>query len=782
MKKAGRGRSGGRKIALSVAILSLMTVLIFAGIFLYGRIDIGVNKGLIGYCMQGDTLSVSWQSGSGGDRYRFSRYDQEAGEYVLCGEYAGNSAEFAGVEQNRELKLQMQKIRNVDLFGHNWEIKGRPRVLTVVPVELDSPVLTKTADTAGKSVKVTWDTEPGNSYEIYLANEEGSLELYAAQEEGEITFSPENCERLADREQALVMAVRTVQYADEYRSYGTMSDPVVIKRADLMDSDVHLECVDRGERQYTLQWQEGKGAWYEVQEWSSEEKEWVCREVLGWADELSYDTGRLPSCTEISFRVVTYNDTELRDRGIFETEPSEVSFRTELSSRYCTVWPLKALDFSEDVSGKNVTGQVPAGAALCVLEEAEGRFLVRYQDEYGYIDSNYCMIDLAEYLGNLCEYNITNSYSSIFRVHEYDIPEITENVIEGYENVQAEDGDMLVPYLYPCAQKLYQAALRAREDGYILRIYDAFRPNEATRYLYDTVEVLLDRAVPEKGEDAEETGNKDKEKSQETSGRAEGFAEPEIHEGLTEETSAVFDLLSVDSIRLLKGMSMEGLSAFYVLRQELLLDTTLLLTPENLEESEAAAAVWLTPENILTLQTVPPEEILCLKGLSQEDLILLKVYLDNIVTYREVMTDGRFRLGSFLAQAVSTHNRGIALDLTLVEASSDEEMEMQSEMHDLSWYSILAQNNENADLLASYMKGAGYNGLSSEWWHFQDDEVRNRYNINMYLEQGVSPEGWKKDDLGWRYRLADGSYYCADTVMIDKKECSFDAEGYLIEE
>ena len=50
------------------------------------------------------------------------------------------------------------------------------------------------------------------------------------------------------------------------------------------------------------------------------------------------------------------------------------------------------------------------------------------------------------------------------------------------------------------------------------------------------------------------------------------------------------------------------------------------------------------------------------------------------------------------------------------------------------------------------------------------------------MEKGVSPEGWKKDALGWRYRLADGSYYCAVTVMIEERVCTFNETGYLVEE
>ena len=73
---------------------------------------------------------------------------------------------------------------------------------------------------------------------------------------------------------------------------------------------------------------------------------------------------------------------------------------------------------------------------------------------------------------------------------------------------------------------------------------------------------------------------------------------------------------------------------------------------------------------------------------------------------------------------------------------------MQSGMHDLSWYSETYLNNLNAKLLEGYMKAVGMNGLSSEWWHFQDDATRKAIGLNSSLEKGVSPEGWTQDDGG----------------------------------
>lgn len=832
-----------KNILFLLVVLLVLASLSTMGFYAYIRVSIGVNRGSIGCCMQDEKLLVSWQTVSDKNRYRFSRYDKGTGEYIFCGEYADGRAELNGITPDEELTLKMQGVRTIHIFGHHREILGKPRILTVVPQRLDSPVLTKTADLDKKCVKITWDTRPGDRYEIYRTNEAGVSKLYTESEAGEVVFGMEEHAELAGRDQEIGVSVRTVRRMDDYTLYSVISDPIAVSRVDLMDDEVHLTYEENGELCYILNWQESKSDRYALQEWSFEEQEWISRQVYQWSDSLSYDTGRLPSGTKVRFRVVTDDDAGRRDgEGVTEAS-SEVTFRTPTSPVYCTVWPLTALEFSEDSVGANVTGQVPAGTTLCVLKEAEGRFLVRYEEQYGYIDSRYCLIDLAEYLGNLCQYHITNSYSSIFRVHGYDIPEVTDSVIAGYENIHMEDGRMLVPYLYPCAQRLYQAALRAEEDGYVLCIYDAFRPNEATRYLYDAAEVILDQPVPEiEDEDGEDVageesvtdnaadgtertaqsqkdvrektvkdkaeiqekesvtdnaddGTEETLKDEESAGDKESdvsaiaLSDLEVTEEIQEKVKLSLEELAPESIESIRGLSEEGLTIFYVFPQESLaaIDSAI---PENpgadgiaakgAATDSGSAVSLLTPEDLILIQGMAAEDIPVLKEMPWEEVLVLKWYLDNTMTYRSVMTDNRFRLGSFLAQAVSTHNRGIALDLTLVRAASGQELEMQSQMHDLSWYSILAQNNENADLLAFYMEGAGYHGLSSEWWHFQDDETRNRLQLG-YLEKGVSPEGWKKDALGWRYRLADGSYYYTVTVMIDNKECTFNEGGYLVD-
>jgi len=142
--------------------------------------------------------------------------------------------------------------------------------------------------------------------------------------------------------------------------------------------------------------------------------------------------------------------------------------------------------------------------------------------------------------------------------------------------------------------------------------------------------------------------------------------------------------------------------------------------------------------------------------------------------------NGRFNLGSFLARVTSAHNRGIALDLTLETVDFPAELEMQSAIHDLSWYSAAYLNNDNAKLLEKYMTATGMRGLSSEWWHFQDDETREAIGLSSYLFKGVNMGGWTKDDQGWRYRDEDGSVLRDTTFKADGNFYTADQDGYVL--
>ena len=128
------------------------------------------------------------------------------------------------------------------------------------------------------------------------------------------------------------------------------------------------------------------------------------------------------------------------------------------------------------------------------------------------------------------------------------------------------------------------------------------------------------------------------------------------------------------------------------------------------------------------------------------------------LTYRRLVTEGSYTLANFLARSGSAHNMGIALDLTL-EVPGQGDLEMQTEMHDLSWYSVIARNNANAQLLAGYMKGAGFGGPHQRVVAFPGQRDARRPGPGTSISiPASSPEGWAADDNGWRYRRADGSF------------------------
>lgn len=643
----------------------------------------------VSVCLQSGTLSITWDTAYEMDACRLFRYDEAKKEYASWGEYQNGRIMLDAAEAGQEMKLRLQAVRYMKLFGHRTALLGFSRELTINPIEIEAIELYASINPANKQAVISWREDKESAYEVYLLGDYGTRELYSEISANTIMLDFEKDFALPDRNAPIMVAVRAVRREDGYTLYSPMSESMAVTRADLLENNLSLCWEQAGERQYMLSWQECSGDRYEVQQWSEEEKRWESRRAFDWTEEMTYMTERLPSNMQVRFRVVTYNTAKERDGEEWRAEPSEIAFHTDMSPLYCTIWPIVPLKIADKPQGGEILGEAPAGQALCVLEENGSCFKVMYKDCLGYIDSRFCMINLPEYMGDLCMYHITNSTQSIFRVHGYRISEITDNVVKGYENVYLDNGTFLVPYLYPCAAKLYQAAVNAAEDGYSLCIYDAFRPNEATRYLYDTVEALIDEPVLE--EDSE--GGEDEE---------------------------------------------------------------IIQTPEIRE----------------------PQEMLQTDAEQTEGELLEEAY----DTYRSVMTNGRYHLSSFLAASVSTHNRGIALDLTLVDTETQEELLMQSDMHDLSWYSVIAKNNENARLLAKYMKGAGYNDLSSEWWHFQDDETRNAIGLNSYLTSGVSVEGWKRDDAGWKYQIKDGSFYKDKTVVIDGKECIFDAEGYCIRE
>ena len=72
----------------------------------------------------------------------------------------------------------------------------------------------------------------------------------------------------------------------------------------------------------------------------------------------------------------------------------------------------------------------------------------------------------------------------------------------------------------------------------------------------------------------------------------------------------------------------------------------------------------------------------------------------------------------------SKHNRGAAVDLTLIRLSDSKELEMPSEFDDLSerahrnYTQMSKEAAKNCKLLEDVMEKHGFTGWPEEWWHF----------------------------------------------------------------
>ena len=569
-----------------------------------------------------------------------------------------------GIPSGTELIL---KVSSVVEYGEGEVPEQRfcenPAVATLT---FDAPAvkdLMWRADPETGAVDVSCALQNATHCRVWLAVEgqEPVLVKTVTETDFRLTFGEDGDLPALQRGQRHTLLLDACLMTEDIAFYGIQSGSFSVTQQNLLGRDLAPVLTDEGNNVCTITWKETKGDWYAVQQLGPDGRWFNVAEIPG-DGELRYSSGHLENLSCYRFRVMAVGGDTLPGVN-YAALSEEMEFETGIIPVFCTVWPVKDMDAYDAPEGNTVAGRVTQAKAYCVTDVAGDMLGIQLQGKTCYIDGNYCMINLPEYLGELCAYDITNSYSSIYMVHEYALPEITDTVIDGYGSVAQVDGSYLVPLLYPTAQKLLAAAQDAISRGYRLKIYDAFRPNRATQQIYDLAEALLDQPIP----------------------------------------NAPF-----------KG-------------------------------------------------AVPPDMPVTAPG--------------EIITYRRLMTAGGWDLSNFLAKGRSMHNLGIAVDITLEKADTGTELKMQTSIHDLSSYSVLTRNNEYAEELAEIMKNAGMAELISEWWHFQDNEIKKTLELPS-IWQGVSAECWMWDDQGCRFRNRDGSFIRNTTMTIGGESWRFDSEGY----
>ncbi|MCH5344363.1 MAG: hypothetical protein J1E64_10000 [Acetatifactor sp.] len=621
------------------------------------------------------TYELSWSSleDTGADSYyvdvgTLAVFSENGRRTFFSGYVDDVSCHLPKLPAGEGLVLEMELIKNYSVLGkeHTLKLASIQRYFYIWDAMINN--LDWEVDPDAGIAYINLDYQEANSCSIYVTEQSGekrflkvvdgnSLELNLNEEEGLWRPTPGN---------PCTLTFMPGNRANGMALYGGESKEMTVTWEEFAsrDIDLALEVID-GCVCY-LEWNKMDCDFYEIQMMDGDVGVWETVKTVAGEDECTYVSPRLSPGAGYSFRVaVVLGDYA----AVSETRECEMT----VTPLYCTVWPVKDLKAYSDAAKSKVVGEVKALDAYCVVEAQDDMFGINVNDSVCYIDSNYCMIDLQEYVGALCSYNITNSYDSIFMAHGFEIPDLTGEVVKGFENVRLMDDSFLVPLLYPAARRLETAIENARENGCRLKIYDAFRPHEASVYMYQKASEIQYMTLPE-------------------------------------------------------------------------------------------SAYWEdTPGVIPYVREIDENGSL----------------IERRKTYWELMNgSNNFILGNFVSAGVSRHNLGVALDLTLEYPDTGYELPMQTDIHDLSWYSARAQNNENAKLLSDIMISAGFNGISSEWWHFQDDKIRSKLSLPC-VNNGVTAECWMTNGFGWRYRYADGTYAVNCMLTIDGKDYTFDPEGYV---
>ncbi len=87
----------------------------------------------------------------------------------------------------------------------------------------------------------------------------------------------------------------------------------------------------------------------------------------------------------------------------------------------------------------------------------------------------------------------------------------------------------------------------------------------------------------------------------------------------------------------------------------------------------------------------------------------------------------------------SNHNRGCAVDISLVDAATGVELDFPTPMHTFAVESARTSDTwtdkqrENVDYMTKVMSDCGFNHIDSEWWHFSDKNSSKFMTTDMNL-------------------------------------------------
>ena len=444
-------------------------------------------------------VQLSWPEGKNADSYLVEVFHADTQEPIHTAYAEGKPiCSVPQLPQNQKVTIRINSIGvYVDEEGEGMRIGDVPLEVTGIFNRPSVSDLEWSLDPETHSLTFQFKLPTKAECILFQQDENGTrtqMDSFS-QESRTIVFGPNGECPLPENDEVKTFALGAVVRETRYTYYGLVTNTLSVEREHLLGNTMLLSCRNEGQNVYTLTWSDVQADNYCLQQLTADQVGWVTLCTIPGDEHRSFTTQVLQRYSDYQFRVVAYYGDTMTESA-YAAEPAKLGLTTGSTAIYSTVWPLRELSVYQDPQKSAVIGTAAGAQAFCVLDVENGLFKVRFGDGYGYIDSNYCMINLTEFMGGLCHYDITNSYSSIFTVHDYDLPGVTGYTVEGYENVCLYANDYLVPLLYPVAQKLEQAAHSAQKLGYRLKIYDAFRPVKATHSLYNLAAAASGRKLP----------------------------------------------------------------------------------------------------------------------------------------------------------------------------------------------------------------------------------------------------------------------------------------------